>query len=150
MSNSLTSYSVTDVTEEAPEVSAYKEWLEHTGLLCQIDDAARLAVPTFDPADATFGKVYTHLFLGLIYLRSKRLHLWRLWGLAQPLWLGSDGVIYRAFTEEGRSSPRCFGEGTPDPHHWKPARIERRKIAGLRRLLAVLNKHIEIYEENNE
>jgi len=108
---------------------------ERLTLLDQIPKAAKLFVLTLDPADAIVGKIYPP---GRLLPWPKKLLLWRLEGLEQPLWIGSDGVIYRAYDEWGGSNARLFREGIAKAHYWRVAEIENRKIAGLKRLLHIL------------
>ena len=65
--------------------------------------------------------------------RTRRMQLWRLEQLVHPLWLGQDGVIYRAYEADGYSS--MWSEPY---HHWLRAELEFRNVTGLERVLNAL------------
>lgn len=65
--------------------------------------------------------------------RTRYMRLWRLDQLIHPLWLGQDGVIYRAYDSYGNSNI----DSEPE-HYWLRAELEFRGVAGLERVLNAL------------
>jgi len=124
-------YSVAAVADETEELTD----AERRNLLIQIARAGKLAVPTFNSAEATVGPVYRRVWYNFWV---RKLHFWRLEGLSQPLWLASDGVIYRAYDEWGRSNAKLLKSGIAKPHYWMRAQIQYRTRTGLERILNIL------------
>lgn len=63
------------------------------------------------------------------FWRGRKVHLGRIYGLSQPLWLGVDGVIYRGYGKNAGTYP----------DYCMVAEIEKRTLEGLARVLDALN-----------
>lgn len=98
-------------------------------LLTQISMAIPDAVKAFEAkGGGSYIKVYPRDKLHWPW-RGKKVKMWRLTHLQQPLWLGEDGVIYRG---EGL---RAFKDL---PDYCERAETWRRGLDGLQRVLASL------------
>jgi hypothetical protein len=64
--------------------------------------------------------------------REPSLTVWRIYTTGRPLWLGADGVIYRAFSKHGTFHWHDRANFVPD--RWKPSMLEDRDLEGLETL----------------
>lgn len=97
-------------------------------LLDEIRQAANNAAKALSDQHYVEGRVYLRHKVPWPW-RTRKVRMWRIVNLSQPLWLGDDGVIYRA------CGPWVFADY---PTYWMRAEIERRSEKGLERILEAL------------
>lgn len=105
---------------------------DHERLLALIEDLGPAVAAEFATAKrpGAYGKVKPREGFAWPW-RVKKMRLWRLERLDQPLWLGEDGVIYR-----GEGPMANFDR----PDFWQRAEIERRGVSGLERIVVALSE----------